>query len=84
MIVDEFTGRIMEDRRWSQGIHEAIENKEKVEIGSGTVTKSSITYQNFFTLYPKLAGMTGTAKTTEKEFQDIYNLPVVVCQLQNL
>ena len=78
MIVDEFTGRIMEDRRWSQGIHEAIENKEKVEIGSGTVTKSSITYQNFFTLYPKLAGMTGTAKTTEKEFQDIYNLPVVV------
>ena len=52
MIVDEFTGRIMEDRRWSQGIHEAIENKEKVEIGSGTVTKSSITYQNFFTLYP--------------------------------
>ena len=73
MIVDEFTGRIMEDRRWSQGIHEAIENKEKVEIGSGTVTKSSITYQNFFTLYPKLAGMTGTAKTTEKEFQDIYN-----------
>ena len=78
MIVDEFTGRIMEDRRWSQGIHEAIENKEKVEIGSGTVTKSSITYQNFFTLYPKLAGMTGTAKTTEKEFQDIYNLPVLV------
>jgi preprotein translocase subunit SecA len=78
MIVDEFTGRIMEDRRWSQGIHEAIENKEKVEIGSGTVTKSGITYQNFFTLYPKLGGMTGTAKTTEKEFQDIYNLPVVV------
>ena len=78
MIVDEFTGRIMEDRRWSQGIHEAIENKEKVDIGLGTVTKSSITYQNFFTLYPKLAGMTGTAKTTEKEFQDIYNLPVVV------
>ena len=78
MIVDEFTGRIMEDRRWSQGIHEAIENKEKVEIGSGTVTKSSITYQNFFTLYTKLAGMTGTAKTTEKEFQDIYNLPVLV------
>jgi len=78
MIVDEFTGRIMEDRRWSQGIHEAIENKEKVSVGSGTTTKSSITYQNFFTLYPKLAGMTGTAKTTEKEFQDIYNLPVVV------
>jgi preprotein translocase subunit SecA len=78
MIVDEFTGRIMDDRRWSQGIHEAIENKENVSVGSGTSTKSSITYQNFFTLYPKLAGMTGTAKTTEKEFKDIYNLPVVV------
>jgi preprotein translocase subunit SecA len=77
-IVDEFTGRIMEDRRWSLGIHEAIEIKEKVELGGGTKTKSSITYQNFFTLFPKLAGMTGTAKTTEKEFQDIYNLEVVV------
>ena len=78
MIVDEFTGRIMEDRRWSLGIHEAVETKENVEIGGGTKTKSSITYQNFFTLYPKLAGMTGTAKTAEKEFQDIYNLEVVV------
>jgi preprotein translocase subunit SecA len=78
LIVDEFTGRIMEDRRWSLGIHEAIEIKEKVEIGGGTKTKSSITYQNFFTLYPKLSGMTGTAKTTEKEFKDIYNLDVVV------
>jgi preprotein translocase subunit SecA len=78
LIVDEFTGRIMEDRRWSLGIHEAIEIKEKVDIGGGTKTKSSITYQNFFTLYPKLAGMTGTAKTTEKEFQDIYNLEVEV------
>jgi preprotein translocase subunit SecA len=78
LIVDEFTGRIMEDRRWSMGIHEAIEIKEKVRIGSGTKTKSSITYQNFFTLYPKLAGMTGTGKTTEKEFEDIYNLKVVV------
>jgi len=78
LIVDEFTGRIMEDRRWSLGIHEAVEIKEKVAIGGGTKTKSSITYQNFFTLYPKLAGMTGTAKTTEKEFQDIYNLEVVV------
>jgi preprotein translocase subunit SecA len=68
----------MEDRRWSMGIHEAIEMKEEVTIGGGTKTKSSITYQNFFTLYPKLAGMTGTAKTTEKEFQDIYNLKVVV------
>jgi preprotein translocase subunit SecA len=82
LIVDEFTGRIMEDRRWSLGIHEAIEIKEKVEIGGGTKTKSSITYQNFFTLYPKLAGMTGTGKTTEKEFQDIYNLEVVVLPTQ--
>ena len=78
LIVDEFTGRIMEDRRWSLGIHEAIETKENVEVGGGTKTKSSITYQNFFTLYPKLAGMTGTAKTTEKEFKDIYNLNVIV------
>ena len=68
----------MQDRRWSLGIHEAVEIKEKVELGGGTKTKSSITYQNFFTLFPKLAGMTGTAKTTEKEFQDIYNLEVVV------
>lgn len=78
LIVDEFSGRVMEDRRWSLGIHEAIEIKEEVEIGQGTKTKSSITYQNFFTLYPKLAGMTGTGKTTEKEFQDIYNLQVIV------
>nr|AYO28750.1 preprotein translocase subunit SecA [Neotessella volvocina]AYO28761.1 preprotein translocase subunit SecA [Neotessella volvocina] len=77
LIVDEFTGRIMEDRRWSLGIHEAIETKENVEIGDETKTKNSITYQNFFTLYPKLAGMTGTAKTTEKEFNDIYNLEVI-------
>ena len=78
LIVDEFSGRIMEDRRWSLGIHEAVEMKERVPVGNGTTTKSSITYQNFFSLYPKLAGMTGTAKTTEKEFQDIYNLEVVV------
>jgi preprotein translocase subunit SecA len=78
VIVDEFTGRVMEDRRWSFGIHEAIEAKENVEIGGGTKTKSSITYQNFFPLYRKLAGMTGTAKTAEKEFQDIYNLKVIV------
>jgi preprotein translocase subunit SecA len=77
-IVDEFTGRIMEDRRWSLGIHEAIEIKENLSLGGGTKTKSSITYQNFFPLYPKLSGMTGTAKTTEKEFKDIYNLEVIV------
>ena len=78
VIVDEFTGRVMEDRRWSGGIHEAVETKENVPIGKGTETKSAITYQNFFTMYPKLAGMTGTAKTAEKEFKEIYNLKVVV------
>ena len=80
VIVDEFTGRIMEDRRWSMGIHEAIEVKENVKLGEGTKTKSSITYQNFFPLYPKLAGMTGTAKTAEKEFEEIYNLDVRVLE----
>ena len=80
VIIDEFTGRIMSDRRWSLGIHEAIEIKENVEVKEGTKTKSSITYQNFFTLYPKLGGMTGTAKTAEKEFQEIYNLNVVVLE----
>ena len=78
LIVDEFTGRIMEDRRWSVGIHEAIEIKENVTLGGSTKTKSSITYQNFFTLYPTLSGMTGTGKTAEKEFKDIYNLDVIV------
>jgi preprotein translocase subunit SecA len=78
VIVDEFTGRVMEDRRWSMGIHEAIEVKENVEIGNATKTKTSMTYQNFFTLYPKLSGMTGTAKTAEKELKDIYGLEVVV------
>lgn len=78
VIVDEFTGRIMEDRRWSNGLHEAVEVKENLSVGGATKAKSSITYQNFFTLYPKLAGMTGTAKTVEREFQEIYRLPVVV------
>jgi len=78
VIVDEFTGRVMEDRRWSMGIHEAVEMKEKLPVGNASKTKSSMTYQNFFTLYPKLSGMTGTAKTAEKEFQDIYGLEVVV------
>lgn len=77
-IVDEFTGRVMEDRRWSMGIHEAIEIKENIEVGEKTKTKTSMTYQNFFTFYPKLAGMTGTAKTAEKELQDIYGLQVMV------
>ncbi len=78
VIVDELTGRIMSDRRWSMGLHEAVEVKENCNLGGGTKTKSSITYQNFFALYPKLAGMTGTAKTAEHEFQDIYGLNVIV------
>ena len=80
VIIDEFTGRVMEDRRWNLGIHEAIEIKENIVVGERTKTKSSITYQNFFKLYPKLAGMTGTAKTVEIEFNDLYDLEVVVVE----
>ena len=76
IIVDEFTGRIMPDRRWSEGLHQAIEAKENLPIRENTETVASITYQNFFLLYPKLAGMTGTAKTAELEFEKIYNLSV--------
>src|SRR6056300_407659 len=76
VIVDEFTGRIMPDRRWNEGVHEAVEAKEGVPIRQNTETAASITYQNFFLLYPKLSGMTGTAKTSEVEFEKIYNLPV--------
>ena len=76
VIVDEFTGRIMPDRRWGDGLHQAIEAKEKLSIRQKTQTVASITYQNFFLLYPKLAGMTGTGKTTEIEFEKIYNLSV--------
>jgi preprotein translocase subunit SecA len=77
IIVDEFTGRIMPDRRWSDGLHQSIEAKEKVTIRQNNETAASVTYQNFFLLYPKLAGMTGTAKTAEIEFEKIYNLSVV-------
>ena len=77
IIVDEFTGRIMPDRRWSEGLHQAIEAKENVTIRQNTETAASITYQNFFSLYPKLSGMTGTAKTAELEFEKIYNLSVL-------
>ena len=77
-IIDEFTGRIMQDRRWANGLHEAIEAKEQVPIKKGSETLNSITYQNFFLLFPKIAGMTGTAKTAESEFEKIYNLPVEV------
>ena len=76
IIVDEFTGRIMPDRRWSDGLHQAIEAKESVTIRQNTETAASVTYQNFFLLYPKLSGMTGTAKTAEIEFEKIYNLSV--------
>jgi preprotein translocase subunit SecA len=78
VIVDEFTGRVMPGRRWSDGLHQAIEAKEHVEIQPETQTLASITYQNFFLLYPKLSGMTGTAKTEEAEFEKIYNLEVTV------
>jgi len=77
IIVDEFTGRIMEGRRWSDGLHQSIEAKEYLPIQSETQTLASITYQNFFLLYPKLSGMTGTAKTEEAELDKIYSLEVV-------
>src|SRR5919198_1263681 len=76
-IVDEFTGRIMEGRRWSEGLHQAIEAKEGVKIQEEHVTLATITLRNYFRLYEKLAGMTGTAKTEEKEFVEIYGLSVV-------
>ena len=76
IIVDEFTGRIMPDRRWGDGLHQAIEAKENLPIRQKTETVAAITYQNFFLLYPKLSGMTGTGKTAEIEFEKIYNLSV--------
>src|SRR5919202_380677 len=78
VIVDVFTGRVLAGRRWSDGLHQAIEAKENVEIQNETQTLATITYQNFFLLYPKLAGMTGTAKTEEAEFEKIYNLQVTI------
>ena len=76
IIVDEFTGRIMPDRRWGDGLHQAVEAKEHLPIRQKTETVAAITYQNFFLLYPKLGGMTGTGKTAEIEFEKIYNLSV--------
>jgi preprotein translocase subunit SecA len=76
-IVDEFTGRILEGRRWSEGLHQAVEAKEGVRIQEENQTLATITYQNFFRLYDKLAGMTGTALTEATEFMKIYELPVV-------
>jgi preprotein translocase subunit SecA len=78
VIVDEFTGRVLPGRRWSDGLHQAIEAKERVEIQPETQTLATITYQNLFLLFPKLAGMTGTAKTEEVEFEKIYKLEVTI------
>ena len=78
VIVDEFTGRVLPGRRWSDGLHQAIEAKERVEIQPETQTLATITYQNMFLLYPKLGGMTGTAKTEEAEFEKIYKLEVTI------
>ena len=78
MIIDENTGRTMEGRRWSDGLHQAIEAKEGVSIKPETMTHATITYQNFYRMYDKLSGMTGTADTEAEEFEKIYNLEVAV------
>jgi len=78
IIVDEFTGRLMQGRRWSDGLHQAVEAKEKVAIQNENQTLASITFQNYFRMYGKLAGMTGTADTEAYEFQQIYGLETVV------
>ncbi|RMD46668.1 MAG: preprotein translocase subunit SecA, partial [Aquificota bacterium] len=78
IIVDEFTGRLMPGRRWSDGLHQAIEAKEGVKIEAENQTLASITFQNYFRMYKKLAGMTGTAETEAEEFKEIYNLDVLV------
>lgn len=78
LIVDEFTGRLMEGRRYSEGLHQAIEAKEHVEIESESKTLATITFQNYFRIYNKISGMTGTAETEESEFREIYGLDVVV------
>ena len=77
LIVDQFTGRTMEGRRYSDGLHQAIEAKEGVPIQEETKTSASITYQNLFRMYKKLSGMTGTAKTEEEEFRETYNIRVI-------
>ena len=77
VIVDSFTGRLMHGRAFSEGLHQAIEAKERVEINSETKTLATITFQNLFRMYKKLSGMTGTAKTEEEEFRNIYNMYVI-------
>src|SRR4029453_9645779 len=78
IIVDEFTGRLMPGRRWSDGLHQAVEAKEKVKIANENQTLATITFQNYFRMYTKLAGMTGTADTEAQEFHTIYTLDVMV------
>ncbi|MDP4107450.1 MAG: preprotein translocase subunit SecA, partial [Bacillota bacterium] len=78
VIVDQFTGRLMKGRRYSEGLHQAIEAKEGVEIQNESMTMATITFQNYFRMYEKLSGMTGTAKTEEEEFRNIYNMNVIV------
>jgi preprotein translocase subunit SecA len=78
IIIDEFTGRPMFGRRYSDGIHQSIEAKEGVKVRSEDQTLATITFQNYFRMYDKLAGMTGTAATEEKEFREIYNVDVVI------
>ncbi|CCV65642.1 Protein translocase subunit SecA [Paracholeplasma brassicae] len=77
LIIDQFTGRVLPGRQFSEGLHQALEAKENVEIKKETITVATITYQNFFRMYKKLSGMTGTAKTEEEEFREIYNMYVV-------
>ena len=78
IIVDQFTGRLMKGRRYSEGLHQAIEAKEGLEVQNESMTMATITFQNYFRMYQKLSGMTGTAKTEEEEFRNIYNMNVIV------
>jgi len=84
IIVDQFTGRLMKGRRFSDGLHQAIEAKEGVEIQNESMTMATITFQNYFRMYEKLAGMTGTAKTEEEEFRNIYNMRVIAIPTNKL
>ncbi len=84
IIVDEFTGRLMPGRRWSGGIHQAVEAKEGLEIQKESRTYATVTFQNFFRMYDKLSGMTGTAKTSSEEFDTVYNLEVIIIPTNKL
>ncbi len=84
IIVDEFTGRMQPGRRWSEGLHQAIEAKEGLKVQKESRTFASITYQNYFRMYKKLSGMTGTAKTSDEEFQKVYGLTVIVLETNQL